>query len=43
MKEILKLLVLYFTLLFVNCKLYQVYSLSRHGSRYHVMDFFDGN
>lgn len=26
-----------------QCKLYQVVSLTRHGARYHVNDFGDGN
>ncbi len=26
----------------VDCKLYQVVSLCRHGARYHAMDFYDG-
>lgn len=43
-KNKMKLLIIIFVFL-LHCysKLYQVVSLTRHGARYHVNDFGDGN
>ena len=37
------LLVLILIFLSTNSKLYQVFSLCRHGARYHERDLWDGN
>jgi len=40
----MKSIILFLALIsLIGCKLYQVLSLTRHGSRYHVNDFGDGN
>jgi broad specificity phosphatase PhoE len=40
----MKLFILFcLTIWIVKSKLYQVVSLTRHGARYHVNDFGDGN
>lgn len=38
-----KVILLALLVLCASCKLYQVVSLTRHGARYHVNDFGDGN